>query len=244
MSGNRVALVTGAANGIGCAVAMRLAADGATIIALDRDAAGLEALAAEIDAQTTALDLTDTAALADAIDALTLAVGAPDILVNNVGGSSRERAALFSEADLSALDTMLDLNLRTAVAATRRVLPAMLARGWGRVINIASEAALVGGARMWDYAAAKAGVIGFTRAVAREVAGSGVTINAVAPGLIRTAAFDAMLPEIRARVVASLPGGIVGEPADVAAAVAFFASDGARHVTGQTLSVNGGTSFN
>jgi acetoacetyl-CoA reductase/3-oxoacyl-[acyl-carrier protein] reductase len=117
----------------------------------------------------------------------------------------------------------------------------MKKRGWGRIVNITSEAAFRGSERMWDYGAAKGGIVTFTRSLAIEVGRFGVTVNAVGPGLTRTAAYDALPPEIRAASETGIPTGHPGEPEDVAHAVAFFASEGARHINGQTLLVNGGT---
>jgi acetoacetyl-CoA reductase/3-oxoacyl-[acyl-carrier protein] reductase len=242
----KIAVVTGAANGLGRAIALRLAADGARIAAIDKDAAGLASLAAQLGDQGTAAytrvgDMTDTDFIVAAFAEITHGFGEADILVNNVGGSQRGKAALFATADLAMFDQMIDLNLRSTVWATRQVVAGMQQRGWGRIVNITSEAAFRGTARFWDYGAAKAGVVGFTRSLAIEVAPSGVTVNAVGPGLTRTAAYDQLNADYRQRTATTIPTGAPGEPEDIAHVVSFFASEGSRYVTGQTLLVNGAT---
>ena len=242
----KTAVVTGAANGLGRAIALRLASDGARVAAIDKDGAGLETLAAEldrlgVDAFTVAGDLTDSDFIVTAFADIAEGFGNADILVNNVGGSQRGNAALFATADLAMFDAMIDLNLRSTVWACRQVVAGMQQRGWGRIVNITSEAAFRGTARFWDYGAAKAGIVGFTRALAIEVAPSGVTVNAVGPGLTRTAAYDQLNADYRQRTATTIPTGAPGEPEDIAHVVSFFASEGSRYVTGQTLLVNGGT---
>ncbi|WP_309141193.1 SDR family NAD(P)-dependent oxidoreductase [Novosphingobium sp. G106] len=237
--------MTGGAAGIGRAIALRLVHDGASVAIIDRDATSL-ATTRDLVLQhgrcagAFAADLTVSDQLEAVFEYIRRDAGNADILVNNIGGSSRGSAEFFQESDLSSLERLIDLNLFSAVRATREVIRGMIGERWGRIINISSEAAFTAGSRNWDYGAAKAGVIGFTRAIAREMAEYGITANAVGPGLTRTATFDALVPELRAQALAASPMG-PAEPEDIAHAVAFFASIEAGHVTGQTLLVNGGS---
>lgn len=245
----RVALVTGAAQGIGRAISLRLAADGRDLALVDIDGEGVAGVAAEIAAlgrRSLALptDMLDRDAMASTFAAAALQLGQIDILVNNVGQSARERAAPFWEATPEVADFLVDICLRTTMDAARLAVPAMRERRYGRIINIASDSAYFGSKSSAAYAAAKAGVIGFTRSLARELAPFRVTVNAIAPGYIRTRAMDQLPAEFVAQAVAETPLGFLGEPDHIADAVSYFASEGAGYTTGQTLIVNGGRWMN
>ncbi len=230
----RVALVTGAAHGIGAAIARRLAAEGASVAAIDR-----EPIAAPL-AWTMQGDCTEAAALAAFAAGAAQRLGPPDVLVNNVGQSARERGGPFCESAEATWRFVLEVSLLTAMRLARLVAPGMRARGYGRIVNLSSDAAFAGDAGLADYVTAKAGVGGFTRALARELAPHGVTVNAVAPGALRTRAHDHVAPEVIARIRAATPAGFVAEPEDVAGLVAYLASAEARFVTGQTILIDGG----
>ncbi len=236
----RTVLITGAGNGIGAATARRFLAEGALVAAIDREG---EALAANLGSHDRLLavagDCTDAGDLAAFHDRATAAFGPADILFNCVGQSARERAGPFHDSTEEVWRFVLEVSLLTAMRMSRLVVPAMRERG-GRIINMSSDAAFAGDAGIVDYAAAKMGVIGFTRALARELAPHRVTVNAVAPGAIRTRAHDRLTPEVIARIKAATPAGYVGEPEDVAGVVAFLASDDARYMTGQSLLIDGG----
>jgi 2-hydroxycyclohexanecarboxyl-CoA dehydrogenase len=239
----RTALVTGGASGIGAATARRLAAEGARVAVGDLDLERARDVAGEIDGLATALDVTDTASVARAVAATTEALGPVDVLVNNAG---TDRFAFFVNTDEALWDFVLAVNLRGVLACTHAVLPAMHERG-GVIVNVASEAGRVGSQGSATYSAAKAGVIGFTKAIARESARYGVTCNAVAPGPIETPLLMSapeQLGELGERLVKGMVGSTamrrVGQPEEVAAAVAFLASDDAAFVTGETLGVSGG----
>ena len=184
-------------------------------------------------------DCTDAAVLADFHARTVAAFGPVDILFNNVGQSGRERAAQFHESQEEVWRFVLEASLFTAMRMSRLVVPAMRERG-GRIVNMSSDASLVGDAGLTDYAAAKMGIIGFTRSLARELAPHRVTVNAVAPGAIRTRAHDRLTPAVVERIKATTPAGFIAEPEDVAGCVAFLASEDARYVTGQTLLIDGG----
>jgi len=242
----RTALVTGGASGIGAATARRLAADGARVAVGDLDLDRARDVAAEIDGVATALDVTDTASVARAVAATTEALGAVDVLVNNAG---TDRFAFFVNTDEALWDHVLGVNLRGVLACTHAVLPAMHERG-GVIVNVASEAGRVGSQGSATYSAAKAGVIGFTKAIARESARFGVRCNAVAPGPIETPLLNSaedQLGELGARLKQAMIDATavrrIGEPDEVAAVIAFLASDDASYVTGQTVNVSGGLSM-
>lgn len=248
-STQKVAVVTGAAHGIGRAIALRLARDGASLCLMDRDIDTLNRLAAEIGRSrarvvTCEVDFLKPAQIETAFAQTQAAFDRVDILVNNVGHSLREAMAPFEELPVEAWDLMLDVCLKPAMACVRQLLPSMKRNRLGKIVNIGSDSAFVGPRANAPYAAAKAGIIGFSRALAREVAPFGISVNVVAPGYIRTRAMEAHSPEQLARIVGDTPLGIIGEPDDVANAVAFFAGDQSRFVTGQTLIVNGGRWFN
>ena len=241
----RTAVVTGSANGIGRAAAVRLAKDGAYVALLDRDAAGLDDTARIIadaggHAECVAGDLTDAAFVEGAFARIERDRGGVDILVNNVGQSAREQASEFWCSEAPLWQFMLDISLLTTMSCSRQVVGGMRERRRGRIVNISSEAAFIGSKSATAYAAAKAGVIGFTRALARELAPFRVCANVVAPGYTRTQALDRLPREIVDKAVAEIPLGFVGEPEDIAHAIAFFASDESRYVTGQTLLIDGG----
>jgi len=242
-----VALVTGGASGIGAATARRLAAEGARVAIGDLDLEGARAVAGELDGFACALDVSDTASVAAGVGAIVESLGEIDVLVNNAG---TDRFAFFINTDEELWDFVLGVNLRGVLAVTHAVLPEMQRRRTGAIVNVASEAGRVGSQGSAVYSAAKAGVIGFTKAIAREGARYRVRCNAVAPGPIETPLLNAaeeMLGEIGARLKQGMVNATAlkrsGEPEEVAAAIAFLASDDASYVTGQTLNISGGLSM-
>jgi len=236
----RTALVTGGASGIGAATARRLAAEGATVAVADLSEDGAREIAGEIDGFALTMDVTDYAAVRAGVAAAIAGVGELDVLVNNAGGG-KYPAAFFVQTTEEQWDDDLRLNLHSVLAVTHAVLPAMQKRGSGAIVNVASEAGRAGSQASVPYSAAKAGVIGFTKAIAREGAHYGVRCNAVAPGVVATPALLANVPaeEIemyeRSAVTPSL-----GKPDDIAGVVVFLLSDEARFITGQVVNVDGG----
>jgi NAD(P)-dependent dehydrogenase (short-subunit alcohol dehydrogenase family) len=240
----RTALVTGAASGIGRAIARRLAADGAAVAALDIDAAGVTTVAAEIcqhGAQSIALtaDVSDGSAVRAVIAQARAALGPIHVLVNNAGICSFLPFLHLSEAEW---DHMFAVHVKGAFHCTKAALPDMIAAHWGRVVNVSSVGGIKGFPALTHYAAAKAALVGFTRALATEVGVDGVTVNAIAPGLIDTPLLErSRMPEtIRTSQAAELPVRRIGVPDDIAAACAYLVSPDAGFVTGQVLSPNGG----
>ena len=243
----KTALVTGGASGIGAASARRLAAEGARVAIGDVNEQGARELAGELDGFACALDVTDTGSVRAGVAAATDALGAIDVLVNNAG---TDLFSYFVNSDEGLWDFVLGVNLRGVLAVTHAVLPQMQERRTGAIVNVASEAGRVGSQGSAVYSAAKAGVIGFTKAIARESARYRVRSNAVAPGPIETPLLNAA-PQLLGELGERLKQGMVnttvmgraGEPEEVAAAIAFLASDDASYVTGQTLNVSGGLSM-
>jgi 2-hydroxycyclohexanecarboxyl-CoA dehydrogenase len=244
--GQRVAMVTGGAGGIGRAIAFALAADGKQVAVGDLDERGAAHTVAEVErrggrALVLALDVTDTTSVTAAVERAAEGLGAIDVLVNNAGWDALRP---FLETDEQFWDRVIDINFKGCLRVTRAVLPGMVERGFGRVVNVGSDAGRVGSSLESVYSGAKGGVIAFTKTIAREVARSGVTANTVCPGPTRTPLLEGMTREGGERLVESLTRAVpmrrLGEPEDVAAAVAFLASDAAGYITGQTLSVSGG----
>ena len=237
----RVALVTGASRGIGRAIALRLAADGAHVIAAARGA-NAQAVADEITAAghkatAQALDITDTASVDAAAAATMAAHGRIDILVNNAGITKDQLMLRMKRDDW---DAVVQTNLTGAYTCVQSVLKTMIKQRSGRIISITSVVGQAGNAGQVNYAASKAGLIGFTKALALEVASRGITVNAVAPGLIDTDMTKAISEGAHEEWAARIPLKRLGTPDDIAAAVAFLASDEASYITGQVLAVNGG----
>ncbi len=235
----RAALVTGASGGIGAAVARALHGAGAAVGLSGTREEALGALAAELGARAHVLpcDLADP----DAVDALPRqaaeAMGSLDILVNNAGITRDGLVARMPDADWQAV---IDVNLTAAFRLTRGALRGMMKARWGRVISVGSVVGTAGNAGQANYAAAKAGLIGFSKSLAEEVASRNITVNVVAPGFIATAMTDKLNDQQRATILASIPAGRMGRPEDIAAAVLYLASEEAAYVTGATLHVNGG----
>jgi 3-oxoacyl-[acyl-carrier protein] reductase len=238
----RVALVTGASRGIGRAIAEALAEAGATVVLGARDADRLAECVRGIEerggrAEAVALDVADKPSVEAALSGLLSRHGRLDVLVNNAGIT---RDNLLLRMKVEEWDAVLATNLTGAFLCTQLALRPMLKQKGGRIVNVTSVVGLTGNAGQANYAASKAGLVGFTKAVAREVASRGITVNAVAPGFIETDMTAAMTDKAREAVVSAIPLGRVGQARDVAAAVAFLASDDAAYVTGQVLAVDGG----
>ncbi|HEY5417466.1 MAG TPA: 3-oxoacyl-[acyl-carrier-protein] reductase [Gemmatimonadaceae bacterium] len=235
----RVALVTGSTRGIGRSIAEALAECGARVAIVGRDAAKAQEVATQIspEARGFGCDVADVASVTAMVSAVEAAFGSLDILVNNAGLTRDNIMLRLKDEDW---DAVIDANLRGAFAATRAATRGMMKRRSGRIINIASVVGLVGNKGQSNYAASKAGLIGLTKAVAKEFASRNILVNAIAPGFIETDMTNAMTPEARAALLGSIPLERLGSPKDVAAMVAFLASEHAGYITGQVLVVDGG----
>lgn len=241
MSG-RVALVTGAGSGIGRAIARKLSENGDRVVVNDLRPAAADETAALIgndggEATTAPGDVSSEDDVALMVSAAREAFGEVEVLVNNAGIAQQKR---FVELTAEDFDRMVSVHLRGTFLCTRAVLPGMLDRGEGIVVNIASQLGQIGGVELTHYSAAKAGIIGLTKALSREVSGQGVRVNAVAPGPINTELVLGLSEEWRDAKAAELPLGRFGEPREVAETVAFLASDAATLYVGQTLGPNSG----
>ena len=236
----QIALVTGASRGIGRAIAMALAAQGMKVIGTATTEAGAAAIGEALATQGGSglkLDVTDAAALDAAIDAIVKQHGGLHVLVNNAGITRDTLAMRMKDDDW---DAVLDTNLKAVFRASRAAIRPMMKQRYGRIVNITSVVGASGNPGQANYAAAKAGVAGMTRALARELGSRGITVNCVAPGFIATDMTAALGEEQHKALAAQIPLGRLGQPADIAAAVAYLASPEAGYVTGQELHVNGG----
>jgi 3-oxoacyl-[acyl-carrier protein] reductase len=238
----KVALVTGASQGIGRTCALKLAAEGATVAVAARNQDKLNELVAEITAAggkaaAFALDVTDEEQVKTTVKAVISQFGKIDILVNNAGITKDTLVMRMKRADW---DAVLQTNLTSAYLCIQQVIGSMLKQRWGRIINITSVFGQMGQAGQANYSASKAGLIGLTMAIAREVGSRSITCNAVAPGFIETPMTAVLSEEFKEAAVKQIPLGRVGSPEDVASAVAFLASDQASYITGHVLNVNGG----
>jgi 3-oxoacyl-[acyl-carrier protein] reductase len=235
----KVALVTGSTRGIGRAIAETLVSCGAKVAVVGRDQAKADEVAAAIggDSRGFACDISDPAAITALIASVETAFGQLDILVNNAGITKDNLMLRMKDEDWNAV---IDTNLRSAFIAIRAAQRGMMKRRWGRIINIASVVGLIGNAGQANYAASKAGLIGLSKSVAKELASRNILCNVVAPGFIRTDMTDAMTPEAVKALSAQIPLDRFGSPQDIAGVVAFLASEHAGYITGQVLTVDGG----
>ena len=240
---NRVAIVTGSGQGIGRAIALKLAEAGASVVVNSRSEAAL-GVAEEIKGmglQGMAIigDVSSTADVTRLVDQTVSTYSKVDILINNAGITHDQLLIRMSDEDW---DKVLNVNLKSVFLCTRAVLRPMIKQRWGRIISITSIVGIVGNAGQANYVASKAGIIGFTKSIAKEVASRGITVNAVAPGFIESAMTKNIPEKQRQELASRIPLGYFGTPRDVAEAVAFLASEEARYITGQVLTVDGGMS--
>ena len=239
----RVALVTGGGRGIGRAIAVRLAKGGAKVAVSYRsndEAAGeTEKLVREAGAECETFkgDVASSDDVAALIEGVNGAFGPVEILVNNAGTTRDNIVLRMKDAEF---DEVMQTNLKGTYLCTRAVLRGMVRARWGRIVNVSSVVGLLGNAGQANYAASKAGIIGLTKSVAREVANRGITANAVAPGYVETELTGGLSEEIKGRILGQVPVGRFGEPEEIAEVVAFLVGDGAAYVTGQTIAVDGG----
>ncbi|GAM56992.1 3-oxoacyl-(acyl-carrier protein) reductase [Vibrio ishigakensis] len=235
----KIALVTGASRGIGRSIAETLVERGATVIGTATSENGAAAISEYLgdNGKGMALNVTDPASIESVLKAITEEFGPLDILVNNAG-ITRDNLLMRMKDD--EWTDIMDTNLTSIFRLSKAVLRGMMKKKCGRIINVGSVVGTMGNPGQTNYAAAKAGVIGFTKSMAREVASRGVTVNTVAPGFIETDMTKALNDEQRAATLSSVPAGRLGDPREIAAAVAFLASPDAAYITGETLHVNGG----
>jgi 3-oxoacyl-[acyl-carrier protein] reductase len=238
----RTALVTGASQGIGAAIARTLAARGARVVLAARNETKLAVVAAAIaadggTARPLALDLADAEAITERLKSLPSEWAEVGILVNNAGITADN---LLARMSLEQWRRVIDTNLTGTFAVTRELVKGMIRQRWGRVVTVSSVVGLMGNAGQANYAAAKAGLIGFSKSLARELASRNVTANVVAPGFVETAMTAALPETVRQKMLGDIPAGRFGRDDEIAAAVAYLASDEAAYVTGQVLNVSGG----
>jgi len=240
--GQRVAFVTGGAQGIGRAIALAFARAGVDVAIADLKPDGVGAAIAELSATGRRAwgftgDVSSLAFAQEAVEKTVAAAGGLHVLVNNAGIT---RDGLLLRMKPEDWDAVLRVNLTGSFNFCKAVVPGMIKQRWGRIVNISSVVGAMGNAGQVNYAASKAGLLGLTKSLAREVASRGVTVNAVAPGFIDTAMTQALPEKAREALLGQIPAGRLGQASDVAAAVLFLASEGAGYVTGQVLHVNGG----
>ncbi|MFV0575170.1 MAG: 3-oxoacyl-ACP reductase FabG [Vibrio sp.] len=235
----KIALVTGASRGIGRSIAELLVERGATVVGTATTESGAQAISEYLgsNGKGLALNVTDADSVSETIKTITDEFGTIDILVNNAG-ITRDNLLMRMKDD--EWQDIMDTNLTSIFRLSKAVLRGMMKKRQGRIINVGSVVGTMGNAGQANYAAAKAGVIGFTKSMAREVASRGVTVNTVAPGFIETDMTKALNDDQRAATLSQVPAGRLGDPREIASAVAFLASDDAAYITGETLHVNGG----
>jgi 3-oxoacyl-[acyl-carrier protein] reductase len=238
----RVALVTGASRGIGAAIAEALARQGATVIGTATTTAGAEAITSSLygigpECRGVVLDVADAASVEALFAALKEAGQLPEILVNNAGITRDNLLMRMSDEEWNSV---LDTDLTSLYRLSKAALKAMMRARYGRIVNVSSVVGLMGNAGQTNYASAKAGMIGFSKALAREVASRHITVNSVAPGFIETDMTRELGEKQAEALIGQIPSGRLGTPADIAAGVVFLVSDAAAYITGETLNINGG----
>jgi len=239
---NQIAVVTGAGRGIGRAIALKFASEGADIVCVSRTAENSEKVAAEVralgrKAWAFAVDVSDAAAVSAAAEKILAECGKVDILVNNAGVTRDGLLMRMTDADW---DSVLNTNLKGAFLFTKAFTRSFVKQRSGRIINVASIIGLIGNAGQANYAASKAGLIGFTQSIAKELGSRGITVNALAPGFIETDMTAALSDKMKAELLEKIPLNSLGQPEDIANAALFLASSTARYITGQVLTVDGG----